>query len=99
MYAQNDNVPTASQIRFRVDPRMVAAPKAARLLGLTPAEFAMKRPALFDIGMPKPCPVTGFYDIKAINIWLDRSAGLSAAPAVREADPHEGFEERLARLG
>jgi len=99
MYAQNDNVPTASQIRFRVDPRMVAAPKAARLLGLTPAEFTMKRPALFEIGMPRPCPVTGFYDIKAMHVWLDRSAGLLAAPAISDQDPSVGFEERLARIG
>ena len=76
MRAVNDNNPTASSIRFPVQPRLVPMAKAARRLHLTPAEFEAKAGDLHQYGFPTPCPVTGHYDLKAIDAWLDRRAGL-----------------------
>lgn len=93
--AANDNTP--STIRFSVEPRLVPAQKAARRLHLTLSEFMGKSPALHRIGLPQPCPVTGHYDLHAIDAWLDRRAGLAGTPKARDAA--DGFAERLAALG
>ena len=98
MKAANDNGITSNSVRFRVDPRMVPASKAARRLGLTLSEFVQKLPALRGAGLPQANPITGLYDLKAMELWMDRVSGL-APSAVDEADPREGFEARLARLG
>lgn len=88
----------ASHIRYQVDPRLVHPDKAARRLGLSLAEFNEKLPQLIAIGLPQACPVTGNFDLAAIDAWLDRRAGLSKArPVARDAG--DVFEERLARLG
>ncbi|WP_108459230.1 hypothetical protein [Devosia naphthalenivorans] len=97
MKPANDN-PESASVRFRVDPRMVPASKAARRLGLTLSEFSDKLPALMDAGLPRANPITGFYDLKAMDLWMDRASGLLPSPST-EIDPCEGFEERLARLG
>jgi len=44
--------------------------KAARRLHLTEAQFKEKLGALLLAGMPPACPVTGHYDLKAIDAWL-----------------------------
>ena len=77
---------------------MVHPDKAARRLGLTPAEFREKLPALYAKGMPVACDVTGNYDLDAINAWLDRRSGLAKSkPVARDAS--DEFDERLSRLG
>lgn len=93
----NDNVPTPNQIRFPVEPRLVPAQKAARRLHLTEAEFVSKLDALLRAGLPPACHVTGHYDLKAIDNWLDRRASLgeSSSTARNAADV---FAERRARL-
>jgi hypothetical protein len=70
-----------------VEPRLVPAAKAARRLHLTEVEFMTKRSALSAVGFPQPCPITGHFDLKAIDAWLDRRAGLShgALGAARHA--------------
>lgn len=94
--AANDNWPIAGSIRFRVEPRLVPASKAARRLHLTATEFEAKRADLYGIGFPPPCPVTGHYDLIAIDAWLDQRAGLAGAPtAIVSSDD---FEARLALL-
>lgn len=94
----NDNGPTPNQIRFAVEPRLVPAQKAARRLHLTEAEFREKLDALLRAGLPAACQVTGHYDLKAIDNWLDRRAALgeSSGAARNAADV---FAERRARLG
>lgn len=77
-----DNTPTASAIRFAVDPRMVPVVKAARRLHLTAIEFEAKRVALEAIGVPPPCPVTGHYDLKAIDAWMDGRVASSSDKVV-----------------
>lgn len=87
-----------AHLRYQVQPRMVSPDKAARRLGLTPAEFREKLPKLISIGMPQACPVTGNFDLAAIDAWLDRRSGLAKSkPVARDAS--DTFEERLARLG
>lgn len=98
MRAANDNDLIPGGVRFRVDPRMVPASKAARRLGLTLSEFCGKLSALEGAGLPRANPITGFYDLKAMDLWMDRTSGLLPSSS-QESDPHEGFEERLARLG
>jgi hypothetical protein len=75
-------------IRFSVAPRLVPAQKAARRLHLTPKEFEEKMRALRRAGFPAACSVTGHYDLRAIDEWLDRRVGLGGsgnAPASPEA--------------
>ncbi|MET4371588.1 hypothetical protein ABIA99_004287 [Bradyrhizobium sp. LB12.1] len=93
----NDNL-RASAIRFPVDPRLVPPQKAARRLHLTETDFLTKLSALHRIGFPAACPVTGHYDLRAIDAWLDRRAGLGASSGVA-INAGDVFEERLARLG
>lgn len=83
-------------IRFRVDPRLVPAEKAARRLGLSPDNFRAKVAELRLIGFPAPCPVTGNFDLVAIDAWLDRRAGLAARD---RADARATINARLDALG
>jgi hypothetical protein len=89
--------PSPNQIRFTVEPRLVPAQKAARRLHLTEVEFREKLPALLRAGFPAACSITGHYDLKAIDTWLDARAGIgeTAGAAKNAADV---FEERRARL-
>lgn len=93
----NDNL-RGSSVRFPVDPRLVPPQKAARRLHLTESAFLTKLFALQRIGFPVACPVTGHYDLLAIDAWLDRRAGLGATAGVA-VDARDVFEERLASLG
>lgn len=100
MRADNDNYPTGASIRFRVEPRLVPPSKAARRLHLTTVEFERMRGALRALGFPAPCPVTGHYDLKAIDIWLDRQAGIAdTTMPVPANDAAQLVSERLAAFG
>lgn len=98
MRPANDNVPSASSVRFRVEPRLVPAAKAARRLHLTPTEFDAKRAALHSHGFPMPCPVVEHFDLIAIDVWLDRMAGIAGADHM-PFDPSGIVAERLASIG
>ena len=78
--ANNDNVKDGA-IRFAVEPRCVPQVKAARRLHLTGAEFSAVLEALLNEGFPAPCPITGHFDLKAIDAWLDKRAGLQEMQA------------------
>lgn len=91
-----------SDIRYRIEPRLVPSNKAARRLHLTVIEFEAKRNALEQIGFPQPCPVTGFYDLAAIDAWLDRRAGLGIGKGFAKAvalDAKDVVAQRIAALG
>lgn len=75
-----------ASIRFAVHPRLVPADKAARRLFLTLDRFRADLAALRREGFPAPCPVTGHFDLVAIDAWLDRRAGLAARNVQAEAD-------------
>lgn len=78
MNPANDNGVAGASIRFAIEPRLVPTAKAARRLHLTAAEFGAKHLALSAAGFPQPCRITGHYDLKAIEAWLDGRSGLSA---------------------
>lgn len=90
---------TSPAVRFPVHPRLVPPVKAARFLHLTLDEFTKLLPALHNAGFPRPCPVTGHYDLLAIGAWQDRRSGLSKGPASAPADIDALVKERLANLG
>ena len=96
------SMPTAPQVRYRVDPRDVPAEKAARRLHLTPTQFEAKLQELQVRGFPAPDPTTGMYDLCAIDAWMDarsnlpRQEGLTAARGARNA--REVFDDRARRL-
>jgi hypothetical protein len=56
-------------MRFRVEPRDVPCPIAARRLGKTEAEFEALLPNLVARGFPRPDPDTGNFDLDAIDAW------------------------------
>jgi hypothetical protein len=98
--------PTPNQIRLAVEPRLVPAQKAARRLHLTEAEFREKLPELLRAGFPTACSITGHYDLKAIDGWLDRRAGIGESASqgasadviwgrLARRDPKIGLKERL----
>ncbi|WP_269930188.1 hypothetical protein [Aminobacter sp. HY435] len=99
MRAANDNHPVCNDIRFRVDPRLVPLEKAARRLHLTRASFLEILPALVAHGFPEACLVTGHFDLKAIDYWLDQHAGLVADDRSQtQAEASRLVKARLASL-
>lgn len=87
-----------TEMRFHVSPRCVPANVAARRIGLSENAFLQHEPQLRKYGFPLPDPVTGNYDLVAIDAWLDRRCGLSEY-AFRAIDAADGFEQRLAQIG
>lgn len=75
----------AAAIRFKVQPRLVPAVVAARRLGLTCDDFLAKLPELRREGFPAAIPVTENFDLVAIDVWLDRRAGIAARDAKADA--------------
>ncbi len=86
----------ASNIRCRIDPRDVPPVQAARLLGLTLAEFTATLPRLERRGFPMPDPDTGRYDRKAVEAWMDRRSPLTGGNDSRDAVPD--LRGRIARM-
>lgn len=80
--------------RFKVDPRDVPPAGAARRLGLTEAAFRKHLPALQRRGFPAPDLTTGFYDLVAIERWMDERHGL--APGAQDAS--KVAPARIAKL-
>lgn len=97
MKHDNDNFPAS--IRFPVEPRLVPPVKAARRLHLTLTEFDLKGVALRAAGFPRPCSVTGNYDLRAIDQWLDRRAGMDDDAPMPVAEATQLVTDRLAAFG
>lgn len=89
--------PHSESIRFPVKPRLIPAVKAARWLHLTMDEFRQLLPALRMEGFPAPCPITGHYDLIAIEAWQDKRSGLSGGIPVE--DHAAVMRARIASLG
>ena len=89
--------PRAPSIRFPVQPRMLPPSKVARWLFLSVDEFREALPALLKEGFPKACPVTGHYDMRALEAWQDKRSGLAGALPVE--DRASVMRERIAKLG
>jgi hypothetical protein len=91
--------PTPPSVRFPVQPRMLPPMKVARWLHLSLDELRASLPALWAEGFPKPCSVTGNYDLRAIEVWQDRRSGLAGASAVSAQTSADIAKARLATLG
>jgi hypothetical protein len=85
-----------NEVRFRVDARGIPPVKAARRLGLTMSGFDAVKEKYFEIGFPRPDPISGNYDLKAIDLWMDSRAGLTMTTQARDASTV--FAERLERF-
>lgn len=84
-------------IRFAVQPRLAPPKIAARRLALDLDSFRKMLPELLKRGFPAPCPVTGHFDLVAIDAYLDRRAGL--AEGMTAMDRATIMRERIAALG
>lgn len=73
-------------VRYVVEPRLVPPTKAARRLHLTLPEFRNHLPALRKDGFPAACSITGHFDLKAIDAWLDKRAGTLAGEEMTQAE-------------
>jgi hypothetical protein len=89
-------------IRHRVDPGDVPPEKAARRLGLTAQEFALRLPELLARGFPQADPTTGNYDLDAIDAWRRlRHPHLfqqQLTSSLQARDARSVVAERVARL-
>lgn len=89
-------------IRFHVQPRCVPPAVAARRIGVTEARFAIVVSALEEHGFPLPDPVTGNYDLEAIDRYIDRRNGelLAKQPADGGAETDNNlFLARIEAMG
>jgi hypothetical protein len=81
--------PTASEVRYRVDPGDVPPEKAARRLHLSLDRFNEVLPRLLQRGFPWADPDTGNFDLDAIDRWrkLRNPAlfGLTPAPSIDQS--------------
>lgn len=80
----------------------VTATLIAMRLGLSTADFEVRRPELEKRGFPEADPTTGLYAIEAVDRWRLRRyprlfPELTASPAATHADAV--FHERMQRLG
>lgn len=89
--------PHAPSVRFPVRPRLLPPAKVARWLHLTLEEFRQLLPALRKEGFPAACPVTGHYDLLALEAWQDRRSGLSGGEPIE--DRAAVMRARIAELG
>ncbi len=67
-------------------PRGITAGEAAHLLGISESTFKTILPDLERAGFPKQDSLTGRRDKKAIDLWLDRRAGIASPLAVDQGD-------------
>ncbi len=68
---------TRARPRFDLPPRGLTVDESAGYLGLGGSEFNRLLPRLEAQGFPKPDPLTGRRDWKAIENWMDVRAGLA----------------------
>ncbi|MER9282028.1 hypothetical protein [Mesorhizobium sp. M0522] len=66
---------------------------------MTAKEFAELLPALVHDGFPQACPITGNFDLMAIDAWQDRRSGLAGPAAPPAAVSADIVRARLATLG
>ena len=87
-------------MRFHVQPRCAPSHIAARKIGLTLVQFEAMLPELRKQRFPEPDPVTGNYDLEAIDRYIEaRNPELFGAvgPSAAVTD-HNVIRGRLDRL-
>ncbi len=68
---------TRARPRFDLPPRGLIDYETAGYIGLGQSEFSRVLPQLEAEGFPKPDPVTGRRDRKAVDAWMDARSGLA----------------------
>ena len=68
---------TRARPRFTLPPRGLTDHESAGYLGLGQTEFNRLLPTLEAEGFPRPDPLTGRRDWKAIETWWDHRSGLA----------------------
>jgi hypothetical protein len=81
-----------------VEPRDVPPELAARRLGIELAAFNGNLSALLARGFPEPDATTGNFDLKAIEVWMDRRSGIAPTPVPAAKDATAVVPGRLGRL-
>lgn len=66
------------EVSAKVSPRLSSMDGLAAYLGLTLEQFGQKHADFQKRGMPQPVMALGMYDLKAIDIWLDRVSGIAS---------------------
>jgi hypothetical protein len=66
-----------SDVRYRIDPRLIAPQTVARRLGVTYECFKSVTPELEASGFPRPVSVLGNYCLQAVDNWIDMQSGLT----------------------
>jgi len=86
-------------MHFRVEPRDVPAPQAARRLGKSMEEFEAVLPNLTARGFPEPDPDTGNFDLDAIDAWRrGRHPHLFLTEVPRARDARAVVSARLGEM-
>lgn len=65
------------EVATRISPRLASMEGLAAYLGMTVQQFGHKHNDFIERGMPQPVMVLGLYDLKAVDMWLDRMSGIS----------------------
>lgn len=72
-------------------PRLMSGFDVACYLNRSEQWLHANRPKLETVGFPRPDPMLGLYDRRAIDRWLDQRAGLVAASlAANDPSPPAG---------
>jgi hypothetical protein len=87
-----------SAMRYKVNPRDVPTEYAARRLGLGLADFEARLPDLIARGFPAADVTTGFFDLKAIEAWMDRRSGLAGMSVPMAKTDRGELRDRIARM-
>jgi integrase len=61
----------------KVSPRLASMDGLSAYLGMTVEQFGKMFSDLTERGMPQPVLSLGMYDLKAIDLWLDRMSGIT----------------------
>ena len=83
---------TRARPRFNLPPRGLVDHETAGYLGLGQTGFNRLLPRLEAEGFPRPDPLTGRRDWKAIDAWLDERSGLTTESS------DSGLSQRLEAL-
>lgn len=71
--------------------RLITCAELAEYLGKTEKELVDVLPRMYDLGLPKPTPVLGNYDKKAVDLWLDDMNGLTGNYVIEPRYPSRPF--------
>ncbi|MFD2646393.1 hypothetical protein ACFSX5_01135 [Devosia albogilva] len=85
-------------MRFHVQPRCVPPAVAARRIGLSEARFRDLAGDLLGHGFPLPDPVTGNYDLEAIDRYIDRRNAELLAKEPEDDGPLTDSNVIMARI-